>query len=61
MHDPETEAGTFSFKLECQIVPVPKIGSCMLAAAARALPRLDLALLKERDDLQEVVWEPVEA
>jgi hypothetical protein len=57
----ETDAGTFSFPLECHIVPVPKNGSCMLAAAARALARLDLPSLKEHDDLKEVDWGPVEA
>ena len=39
VHNLATDAGTLSFPFECQIEPVPKNGSCMLAAAARALAR----------------------
>jgi hypothetical protein len=56
VHNLETDAGILSFQLECQIVPVPKNGSCMLAAAARALARLEIDSLKKDVGPQEVDW-----
>jgi hypothetical protein len=56
-----TERGTFCFSLECQIVRVPRNGSCMLAAAARALARLDIDSLKKNAGLKELDWGSVDA
>ena len=49
---------TLTLDVHWQTIPVPGNGSCMIAAVARTLARLDLPLLKQQPGLQNVKWGP---